>query len=243
MAPPPARRRRKPRSAFDQACREAYGDIPAVPYLREINDAIYLIALAAEKAGSNDSTAMRDALREVANEPGTVVGPGPEGLGRPRSRASALVRTSTTRGPPVRSTSTKMAMSSGEHPRLAGQGEAIETSTAATSTHHRGRSSRDAGAPDGLRRESPAGTGVTVRSSRSVMTTDRLRLWRSYWRTEVTALVMEMTTVAIEQQPDATCATPPAMSSSRCAPSRRRSAATGQSTTARSPLAEERSPA
>lgn len=64
---------------FNQAWQEAYGDMPAVPYLREINDAIYLIALAAEKAGSNDSGAIRDALREVANEPGTAVGPGQEG--------------------------------------------------------------------------------------------------------------------------------------------------------------------
>jgi ABC-type branched-subunit amino acid transport system substrate-binding protein len=66
-------------AVFDQAWEEAYGEIPAVPYLREINDAIYLIALAAEQAGSNDSTAIRDVLREVANEPGTVVGPGQEG--------------------------------------------------------------------------------------------------------------------------------------------------------------------
>ena len=65
--------------AFDQAYRDAYGDLPAVPYLREINDAIYLIALAAEAAGSTDPAAMRDALREVANGPGTMVGPGPEG--------------------------------------------------------------------------------------------------------------------------------------------------------------------
>jgi ABC-type branched-subunit amino acid transport system substrate-binding protein len=64
---------------FEQAWQEAYGDIPAVPYLHETNDAIYLIALAAEKAGSNDPAAIRDALREVANEPGTVVGPGQEG--------------------------------------------------------------------------------------------------------------------------------------------------------------------
>ena len=66
-------------AAFDQAFEEAYGEIPAVPYLREINDAIYLIALAAEQADSTDSTAIRDALREVANAPGTVVGPGQEG--------------------------------------------------------------------------------------------------------------------------------------------------------------------
>jgi ABC-type branched-subunit amino acid transport system substrate-binding protein len=64
---------------FAQAWEEAYGEIPAVPYLREINDAIFLIALAAEQAGSNDPTAIRDALREVANEPGTAVGPGQEG--------------------------------------------------------------------------------------------------------------------------------------------------------------------
>ena len=66
-------------AGFEQAWEEAYGEIPAVPYLREINDAIYLIALAAEQADSTDSTAIRDALREVANEPGTVVGPGEEG--------------------------------------------------------------------------------------------------------------------------------------------------------------------
>jgi ABC-type branched-subunit amino acid transport system substrate-binding protein len=66
-------------AVFDQAWEEAYGEIPAVPYLREINDAIYLIALAAEQVDSTDSTAIRDVLREVANEPGTVVGPGQEG--------------------------------------------------------------------------------------------------------------------------------------------------------------------
>ena len=64
---------------FEQAWQEAYGDLPAVPYLHETNDAIYLIALAAEQADSNDSAAIRDALRDVANEPGTVVGPGEEG--------------------------------------------------------------------------------------------------------------------------------------------------------------------
>ncbi|HEX2282192.1 MAG TPA: ABC transporter substrate-binding protein, partial [Thermomicrobiales bacterium] len=66
-------------ATFEQAWEEAYGEVPAVPYLREINDAIYLIALAAEQAGSTDSAAIRDALREVANAPGTEVGPGEEG--------------------------------------------------------------------------------------------------------------------------------------------------------------------
>jgi ABC-type branched-subunit amino acid transport system substrate-binding protein len=66
-------------ATFDQAWEDAYGEIPAVPYLREINDAIFLIALAAEQVDSNDPVAIRDALREVANAPGTVVGPGQEG--------------------------------------------------------------------------------------------------------------------------------------------------------------------
>ena len=40
-----------------------------------------LIALAAAKAGTTtDSAAIRDALRDVANPPGTVVGPGVEGV-------------------------------------------------------------------------------------------------------------------------------------------------------------------
>jgi len=65
-------------ATFEQAWEEAYGEVPAVPYLREINDAIYLIALAAEQADSTDSAAIRDALREVASEPGTAVGPGQE---------------------------------------------------------------------------------------------------------------------------------------------------------------------
>ncbi len=66
-------------ATFEQAWQDAYGEIPAVPYLREINDAIYLIALAAEQADSTDSAAIRDALREVASEPGTAIGPGQEG--------------------------------------------------------------------------------------------------------------------------------------------------------------------
>ncbi len=35
-----------------------------------------LIALAIEKAGSTDRTAIKDALRFVANAPGEIVGPG-----------------------------------------------------------------------------------------------------------------------------------------------------------------------
>jgi branched-chain amino acid transport system substrate-binding protein len=66
-------------AAFDAAWEEAYGEVPSYPYLREVYDAIYLIALAAEKADSVDSAAIRDALREVASDPGTVASPGTEG--------------------------------------------------------------------------------------------------------------------------------------------------------------------
>lgn len=64
---------------FDTAFAAAYGELPSLPYLRESYDAMYLIALAAEKADSVDSVAIRDALRDVANDPGEPVGPGVEG--------------------------------------------------------------------------------------------------------------------------------------------------------------------
>jgi ABC-type branched-subunit amino acid transport system substrate-binding protein len=66
-------------AAFDTAWEAAYGDLPALPYLKEVYDAVYVIALAAEMADSVDGTAIRDALREVSTEPGTVVTPGTEG--------------------------------------------------------------------------------------------------------------------------------------------------------------------
>jgi branched-chain amino acid transport system substrate-binding protein len=65
--------------AFEAAYSDAYGETPPLPFMREAYDAIYLMALAAETAGSSDPTAMRDALRDVANPPGETVGPGSEG--------------------------------------------------------------------------------------------------------------------------------------------------------------------
>jgi ABC-type branched-subunit amino acid transport system substrate-binding protein len=53
--------------------------LPSLPYLKEIYDAAYLIALAAERADSTEPAAIRDALREVANGPGKGVGPGAAG--------------------------------------------------------------------------------------------------------------------------------------------------------------------
>ena len=49
--------------------------------MAEHYDATVLIALAAAKAGSTtDATAIRDALRDVANAPGAIVGPGRDGI-------------------------------------------------------------------------------------------------------------------------------------------------------------------
>jgi branched-chain amino acid transport system substrate-binding protein len=47
--------------------------------MREIYDAVYLVALAAEKAQSTDPTAIRDAIRDIANPPGEIVNPGTGG--------------------------------------------------------------------------------------------------------------------------------------------------------------------
>ena len=70
------------RRAFYNAYTLTYGvEAPQEPYLAETYDAVVLIALAAAKAGNTtDSVAIRDALRDVANAPGEVVGPGLEGI-------------------------------------------------------------------------------------------------------------------------------------------------------------------
>jgi branched-chain amino acid transport system substrate-binding protein len=65
---------------FDAAYEAEYGERPPLPFMREAYDAVYVIALAAEKAGSTDPTAMRDALRDIANPPGETVVPGTEGF-------------------------------------------------------------------------------------------------------------------------------------------------------------------
>lgn len=67
---------------FNERFEAAYGELPPRPYIKEAYDAVFLIALAAQAAGSNDGTAIRDKLREVANDDGddTVAGPGEEGF-------------------------------------------------------------------------------------------------------------------------------------------------------------------
>jgi len=66
-------------TAFEAAYEAEYGATPPLPFMREIYDAVYLVALAAEKADSTDPTAIRDAIRDVANAPGETVSPGTDG--------------------------------------------------------------------------------------------------------------------------------------------------------------------
>jgi len=76
-------------SAIFNASYEAeYGEPPPWPFVNTAYDAVVLLALAAEKAGSTNSSAIRDALRDVANPPGEIVGPGEAGI----EQALELVR-------------------------------------------------------------------------------------------------------------------------------------------------------
>lgn len=74
---------RAEKSAFEDSYTETYGFAPSHPFMAEHYDATVLVALAAAKAGSTtDSAAIRDALREVANAPGEIVGPGRDEIAR-----------------------------------------------------------------------------------------------------------------------------------------------------------------
>ena len=61
---------------FHERFDETYGEGSDKPFVDQSYDATMLIALAIEKAGSTDRTAIRDALREVSSAPGEVVQPG-----------------------------------------------------------------------------------------------------------------------------------------------------------------------
>jgi len=77
------------RQTFEADYESAFALVPPLPYMDTTYDAVVLIALAAEKAGTTtDSAAIRDALRDVANSPGEVVGPGIDGI----KKALELIR-------------------------------------------------------------------------------------------------------------------------------------------------------
>lgn len=61
---------------FKSAYEAKYGELPPKPFIDSAYDAAMLFALAMEKAGSADRKAIRDALRSVANPPGTQILPG-----------------------------------------------------------------------------------------------------------------------------------------------------------------------
>ena len=69
------------RNTFNADYENAFSEAAENPYTAETYDAVVLIALAAVKAGSTtDSIKIRDALRDVSSAPGTVVGPGVDGI-------------------------------------------------------------------------------------------------------------------------------------------------------------------
>ena len=62
---------------FEDAFKKAYGELPPQPYIDTAYDATYILALAAEKAGTTTSgTKIRNAMRSVSNPPGTKIYPG-----------------------------------------------------------------------------------------------------------------------------------------------------------------------
>ncbi|MEM6446753.1 MAG: ABC transporter substrate-binding protein [Cyanobacteria bacterium P01_D01_bin.123] len=62
--------------AFVAAYEAEYGELPPKPYIDGAYDAVMVLALAMEKAGSTDGAAIRDAIRDVANTPGEPILPG-----------------------------------------------------------------------------------------------------------------------------------------------------------------------
>lgn len=66
-------------AAYVTAYEEAYGEMASVPYLREVYDAVYLIAAAAQAAGANDAASVIEGLQAVASAPGTSFSGGVEG--------------------------------------------------------------------------------------------------------------------------------------------------------------------
>lgn len=61
---------------FRELYEARYGELPPQPFIDSAYDAMMLMALAIQKAGSTDGTAIRDALPVVGNPPGEKVIPG-----------------------------------------------------------------------------------------------------------------------------------------------------------------------
>jgi len=61
---------------YDTAYQKRFGEAPPKPYIDTAYDAAFVLALAAEKAGSLKGKEVKEQLRAVANEPGEVILPG-----------------------------------------------------------------------------------------------------------------------------------------------------------------------
>ena len=71
------------KGVFEDSYLETFGFPVSHPFMAEHYDATVLVALAAAKAGSTtDSAAIRDAMRDVANAPGEIVGPGRDDIAK-----------------------------------------------------------------------------------------------------------------------------------------------------------------
>ena len=66
--------------AWESAYVDEHGALPVLAYVKEAYDATVVLALAAQAAGRLDGAAIRDRLRAVGGEPGTVVTAGPQGI-------------------------------------------------------------------------------------------------------------------------------------------------------------------
>jgi branched-chain amino acid transport system substrate-binding protein len=65
-----------------------YTELPPLPYIAETYDAVIMIALGAEKAGSTDPAAIRDAMRTLNDPKGEKIDPGAAGI----KKALELIR-------------------------------------------------------------------------------------------------------------------------------------------------------
>lgn len=63
---------------FEETYTEEYGSTPPKPFMTNAYDAATVISLAMQKAGSTDSEAIKNSLRDVSNPPGEKVYAGPE---------------------------------------------------------------------------------------------------------------------------------------------------------------------
>lgn len=63
-------------ATFQELYEANFGELPPLPFIDASYDAAAILILAAAKAGSTDGSAMRDAIRDVANAPGIAIRPG-----------------------------------------------------------------------------------------------------------------------------------------------------------------------